>query len=112
MSCGGSAKLADGISYVASSVVGPWGMMADGTSCIGGLTACSVTSTGWLADVGAAWGSAWTSVIFAVPQHLLRLYALLGPQQRLARGHRHLLVVEVEHLVRLPMYSFVATKQV
>jgi hypothetical protein len=46
----------DGISSVASSVVGPWGMMADGTSCTGGLTACSVTSTGWLADVGADMG--------------------------------------------------------
>jgi hypothetical protein len=27
-------------------------MMADGMSCIGGLTVCSVTSIGWLADVG------------------------------------------------------------
>jgi hypothetical protein len=53
MPCGGSAELADGISSVASSVVGPWGVMADGTSCVGGLTACAVTSTGWLADVGA-----------------------------------------------------------
>jgi hypothetical protein len=53
---GGSAELADGISSVASSVVGPWGMMADGTFCIGGLT-CSDTSTGWLADVGADVGT-------------------------------------------------------
>jgi hypothetical protein len=55
MPCGGSAELADGISSVASSVVGSWGTMADGMSCIGGLTACSVASTdsGWLADVGA-----------------------------------------------------------
>jgi hypothetical protein len=55
MPCGGSAELADGISSVASSVVGPWGMMTDGVSCIGGLTACLVASTdsGRLADVGA-----------------------------------------------------------
>jgi hypothetical protein len=36
---------------VTSSVVGPWGMMADGKFCTRGLT-CSATSTGWLADVG------------------------------------------------------------
>jgi hypothetical protein len=54
--CGGSAELADGISFVASSVVGPWGMMADGTFCTGGLT-CSATSTGWLIDVGADVGT-------------------------------------------------------
>ena len=29
MPCGGSAELADGISSVASSVVGSWGMMID-----------------------------------------------------------------------------------
>ena len=29
MLCGGSAELADGISSMASSVVGPWGMMTD-----------------------------------------------------------------------------------
>jgi hypothetical protein len=56
MPCGGSAELADGISSVASSVVDPWGTMADGMSCIGGLTACSVASTGWLADVGGRCG--------------------------------------------------------
>ena len=114
MPCGGSAELADGISSMASSVVGPWGMMTDGMSCIGGLTTCSVASTdsGRLADVGADVGLAWTSIILAVPRHLLRLCALLGPQQRLAGGHRHLLVVELEHLVRLPMYPSVAAKQV
>ena len=55
MPCGGSAELADGISSMASSVVGPWGMMTDGMSCTGGLTACSVASTdsGRLADIGA-----------------------------------------------------------
>jgi hypothetical protein len=62
--------------------------------------------------LGQMWGLAWTSVVFAVPQHLLRLYALLGLQQWLAGGHRHLLVVELEHLVRLTMYPFVAAKQV
>ena len=58
MPCGGSAELADGISSVASSVVGPWGMMTDGMSCTGGLTACSVASTdsGRIADIGAAVG--------------------------------------------------------
>jgi len=65
-----------------------------------------------LRTLGQMWGSAWTSVVLAVPRHLLRLCALLGPQQRLAGGHRHLLVVELEHLVRLPMYPFVAAKQV
>jgi hypothetical protein len=54
--CGGSAELADGISFVTSSVVGPWGMMADGISCTGGLT-CSATSTGWLTDVGTDVGT-------------------------------------------------------
>ena len=55
MPCGGSVEIADGISSVTSSVVGPWGMMTDGMSCTGGSTACSVASidSGWLADVGA-----------------------------------------------------------
>jgi hypothetical protein len=55
MPCGGSAELVDGISSVASSVVGPWGTTADGMSCTGGLIACSIASTdsGWLADIGA-----------------------------------------------------------
>ena len=48
MPCGGSAELADGISSMASSVVGPWGMMTDGMSCTGGLT-----DSGRLADVEA-----------------------------------------------------------
>ena len=54
MPCGGSAELADGISSVASSVVGPWGMMTDGMSYTGGLTACSVASTdsGQIANIG------------------------------------------------------------
>jgi hypothetical protein len=54
--CGGSTELADGISSVTSSVVGPWGMMADGIFCTEGLT-CSAMSTGWLADVGADVGT-------------------------------------------------------
>jgi hypothetical protein len=49
--CGGSAELVDGISSITSSVVGPWGMMADGIFCTGGLT-CSATSASWLADIG------------------------------------------------------------
>ena len=55
MPCGGSVELADGISSVASSVVGSWGMMTDGMSRTGGLTACSVASTdsGRIADIGA-----------------------------------------------------------
>ena len=58
MLCGGSAKLADGISSVASSVVDSWGMMTDRVSCTGGLTACSVASTDScrLADVGVDMG--------------------------------------------------------
>jgi hypothetical protein len=54
--CGGSAELANGISSMTSSVVGPWGMMADGIFYTGGLT-CSTTSTGWLADDGADVGT-------------------------------------------------------
>jgi hypothetical protein len=54
--CGGSAELADGISSVTSSVVGLWGMMADGIFCTGGLT-CSATSAGELADVGTDVGT-------------------------------------------------------
>jgi hypothetical protein len=41
---------------VTSSVVGPWGMMADGIFCIGGLT-CSATLTCSLADDGADVGT-------------------------------------------------------
>jgi hypothetical protein len=54
--CGGSTELADGMSSVTSSVVGPWGMMADGILCTEGLI-CSATSTGWLANVGADVGT-------------------------------------------------------
>jgi hypothetical protein len=62
--------------------------------------------------LGQMWRLAWTSVIFVEPQHLLKLCALLGSQQRLAGGHRHLLIVRLERLVCLPMYPFVAAKQV
>jgi hypothetical protein len=79
---------------VVSSVVGPWDTMADDMPYAGGSTACLVAS----AD--------------SVPQYLLKLCALFGPQQRLAGGHRHLLVVKVGHLVHLPMYLFVAAKRV
>jgi hypothetical protein len=54
--CNGSAELADGMSSMTSSVVGPCGMMADGTSYVEGST-CSSTSVGWLADVGAVVGT-------------------------------------------------------
>ena len=37
MPCGGSAKLANGISSMASSVVGPWGMMTDDVGADGGI---------------------------------------------------------------------------
>jgi hypothetical protein len=82
-------------------------MMADGTFYTGGLT-CSATSTGWLADVGIG----MNFCRFWCASAPVKLYALLGPQQWLAGGHRHLLVVELEHLVCLPMYPFVAAKQV
>jgi hypothetical protein len=96
---------------VTSSVVGPWGMMADGIFCTEGST-CSATSIGWLADVGADVGTSMDFCRFAEPRHLLKLCALLGSQQRLAGGHRHLLIVELERLVCLSMYPFVAAKQV
>jgi hypothetical protein len=54
--CEGSAELVDGMSSMTSSVVGPWGMMTDGTFCVEGST-CSATSIGWLADVGADEGT-------------------------------------------------------
>jgi hypothetical protein len=54
--CNGLAELADGMSSMTSSVVGPWGMMADGTSCAEGST-CLATSVGWLVDVGAVVGT-------------------------------------------------------
>jgi hypothetical protein len=57
-------------------------------------------------------GSVRTSAILAVPWCLLKFCALFGPQQRLARGHRHLLVMKIGHLEHLPMYPFVAAKQV
>jgi hypothetical protein len=55
-------------------------------------------------------GSVRTSAVLAVPQYLLKLCALFGPQQRLAGGHRCLLVVKVGHLVHLSMYPFVTAK--
>jgi hypothetical protein len=62
--------------------------------------------------LGQLWGLAWTSIVFAEPRHLLKLCALLGSHRRLAGGHLHLLIVELECLVCLPMYPFVAAKQV
>jgi hypothetical protein len=62
--------------------------------------------------LGQMWGLAWTSVVFAEPRHQLKLCTLLGSQRRLAGGHRHLLIVELECLVCLPMYPFVAARQV
>ena len=55
MPCGGSVEIADGISSVASLVVGSWGMMTDGMSRTGGLTACSVVTidSGRIVDIGA-----------------------------------------------------------
>jgi hypothetical protein len=44
------------MSSMTSSVVGPWGMMADGIFCAEGST-CSATSIGWLADVRADVGT-------------------------------------------------------
>jgi hypothetical protein len=55
-------------------------------------------------------GSVQTSAVLAVPRCLLKLYALFGPRQRLARGHRHLLVVKIGHLGHLPIYPFVAAR--
>jgi hypothetical protein len=62
--------------------------------------------------LGQLWGLAWTSIVFAEPRHLLKLCALLGSHRRLAGGHLNLLIVELECLVCLPMYPFVAAKQV
>jgi hypothetical protein len=56
-------------------------------------------------------GSVRTSAILAVLRCLLKLCALFGPQQRLAGGHRHLLVVKIGHLGHLTMYPFVAARQ-
>jgi hypothetical protein len=57
-------------------------------------------------------GSVRTSAVLAVPRCLLKLCALFGPRQRLARGHQHLLVVKIGHLGHLPMYPFVVARQV
>jgi hypothetical protein len=57
-------------------------------------------------------GSVRTSAVLAVLRCLLKLCALFGPQQWLARGHRHLLVVKAGHLGHLSMYLFVAARQV
>jgi hypothetical protein len=62
--------------------------------------------------LGQLQGLAWISVAFVEPRHQLKLCALLGSQRQLARGHRHLLIVELERLVCLSMCPFVATKQV
>jgi hypothetical protein len=62
--------------------------------------------------LGQMRGLAWISIIFAESRHQLKLYALLGSQRQLAGGHQHLLIVELERLVCLPMCPFVAAKQV
>jgi hypothetical protein len=49
-------------------------------------------------------GSVQTSAVLAMPRCLLKLCALFGP--------RHLLVVKIGHLGHLPMYLFVAARQV
>ena len=115
MPCGGSAEIADGISSVASSVVGPWGMMTDGMSCTGGLTACSVASTdsGRLADVGADVGIGMDFCRFGCASASVKALRFAWASATIGwGGHRHLLVVKLEHLVRLPMYPFVTAKQV
>ena len=114
MPCGGSAELADGISSVTSSVVGPWGMMTNGMSCTGGLTACSVASidSGRLADVGADGGISMDFCRFGCASASVKALHFAWASATVGWGHRHLLVVELEHLVRLPMYPFVAAKQV
>jgi hypothetical protein len=57
-------------------------------------------------------GSIQTSAVLVVLRCMLKLCALFGPQQRLARGHQHLLVVKIGHLGHLLMYPFVAARQV
>jgi hypothetical protein len=88
--------------------------MADGMSYTGGLTICTVASTdsGWLADVGADVGIGMDFCRFCCASASVKALRFAWASAMVARGLRHLLVVEVEHLVHLPMYPFVAAKQV
>jgi hypothetical protein len=84
--------------------------MADGMSCTGGLTACLVASTGWLVDVGADVRIGMDFCRFCCASASVKALRFAWASATVGWGHRHLLVVEVEHLVRLPMYPFVAAK--
>jgi hypothetical protein len=86
--------------------------MADGTSYAGGLTACAVTSTGWFADVRVDVGIGMDFCHFCCASASVKALRFAWVSATVGWGHRHLLVVELEHLVRLPMYPFVAAKQV
>jgi hypothetical protein len=87
-------------------------MMADGMSCIGGLTVCSVASTGKLADDGADVGIDINFCRFCCASASVKALRFAWASATVGWGHRHLLVVEVEHLVHLLMCPFVAAKQV
>jgi hypothetical protein len=93
----------DGNSSVVSSVIGPWDTTADDVPCAEGSTACSVAlaSSSWLGVLDKVLGSVRIFAVLVVLRCMLKLCALFGPQQQLAMGHRHLLVVKVGHLGHL-----------
>jgi hypothetical protein len=99
------------MSSTTSSMVGPWGMMADGTFYAEGST-CSATSVDWLADVGADVGTGMDFCRFCRASVLVKALRFTWVSATVGWGHRHLLIVELEHLVCLPMCPFVAVKQV
>ena len=100
----------DGNSSIVSSAVGSWGTTVDDAPCTDRSTACPGASagSGWLGGAGSGVGIGMDFYRFdyaLVPIGALRFATA-------SWGHRHLLVVKVGHLGHLPMYSFVAARQV
>jgi hypothetical protein len=89
-------------------------MMADGMSCTEGLTACSVASTdsGWLADVRADVGIGMDFCRIGCASASVKALCFAWASATVGWGASALAGVEVEHLVHLSMYPFVAAKQV
>jgi hypothetical protein len=126
--CGGSVGLANGIfsasgltgaridgnSSVVSSIVGPWDTMADDVPCVGGSTACLVASanSSWLGGARSDVGIGTDFCRFGCASVSVEALRFVWASATVGWGHQHLFVVKVGHLVHLPMYPFVAAKQV
>jgi hypothetical protein len=69
-------------------------------------------STGWLADVGVDVGTSMDFYHFCRASAFVKALRFTWVSATIGWGHRHLLIAEPERLVCLPMYPFVAAKQV